>query len=101
MEGKLKGQAVGRTIESLPISDALKGEAHWQESLIERYKSLYNDIDQDTQDYLFGFMHVTNRAGRLHRQRVDELRSRIARCGESVQSLRQPVEQSMASVGED
>lgn len=59
---KAKDAGIDKAIESLPLADALKDETQWQEGLIERYKDLYQDVSNDTQNYLLGFAHVTSAA---------------------------------------
>jgi hypothetical protein len=59
-KGQAKNAAVEHAIQALPIADALKHEALWQEGLIERYKQLYQDLGKDTKNYLLGFEHVTS-----------------------------------------
>ncbi len=59
-KSQAKSAAVERAIQSLPVADALKNEAQWQEGLIERYKQLYQDLGKDTKNYLLGFEHVTS-----------------------------------------
>ena len=61
-KGHAKDAAIGQTIARLPIADALKDEAHWQEGMVERYKGLYQDVSTDTKNYLLGFASVTQRA---------------------------------------
>ncbi len=54
-----KNAAIGQLIARLPLADALKDEAHWQEGMVERYKGLYQDVSTDSKNYLLGFAAVT------------------------------------------
>ena len=59
---KAKNAGIAQTIAALPLSNALKDEVQWQEGMVERYKDMFQDVSQDTNNYLLGYASVVSNA---------------------------------------
>lgn len=64
LKDELKDQAVDAILDRMPISEALKHEISIQINLMKRYKELFGEMREGTQDFLVGWSKGTSEAAK-------------------------------------